>query len=184
MLILFIVHDNYDRILFSPTKSRKVLAEAKVKKEDLGYKLPVFKAHLFEGSQWFISKSNCSSGTNPTARHVTYACKWTVWLPTKGTLPYCRSESGSKGPESTCILITCPGTLLNHLLLCSWYSERLSPTPELEQTYWWWRGKRFIYGKKIQFEQTNVHRIFNEVIFLNNNLTLSVCCKTFIDLTS
>lgn len=50
MLILFIVHDNYDRILFSPTKSRKVLAEAKVKK-DLGYKLPVFKAHLFEGSQ-------------------------------------------------------------------------------------------------------------------------------------
>lgn len=108
MLILFRVRDNYDRILFSPTKSRKVLAGAKVKKEDLGYKLPVFEAHLFEGSQWFISKSNCSSGTNPTARHVTYACKWTVRLPTKGALPYCRSESGSKGPESTCILINMP----------------------------------------------------------------------------
>lgn len=30
----------------------------------------------------------------------------------------------------------------------------------------------------------NVQRIFNKVIFVKNNLTLSVCCKTFIDLTS
>lgn len=36
MLIPFIVHNNYDRTLFSPTKSRKVLAGAKEKKEDLG----------------------------------------------------------------------------------------------------------------------------------------------------
>lgn len=42
MLILFIVHNNYDRILFSPTKSRKILAGAKVKKKGLGHKLPVF----------------------------------------------------------------------------------------------------------------------------------------------
>lgn len=42
MLILFIVQNNCDRILFSSTKSRKILAGAKVKKEDLGYKLPVF----------------------------------------------------------------------------------------------------------------------------------------------
>jgi hypothetical protein len=44
--------------------------------------------------------------------------------------------------------------------------------------------KELSVERKYNVEKTNVHRIFDEVFFVKNNLTLSVCCKTFIDLTS
>lgn len=39
-------------------------------------------------------------------------------------------------------------------------------------------------GRDRDVEGVNAHRAVNEVIFVKGNLTLSVCCKTFIDLTS
>lgn len=46
------------------------------------------------------------------------------------------------------------------------------------------KGQQSSKERKYNVEKINVHRIFNKVIFVKNILTLSVCCKTFIDLTS